>query len=57
MVEEKTCKSVTKSLSFEKNGETLSVTISMENVSPNTSKDSIISLINTLFEETKNIIT
>lgn len=56
-MEVKTCKSVTKSLSFEKNGETLSVTISMENVSPNTSKDSIISLINTLFEETKNIIT
>lgn len=55
-LEEKTCKSVTKTFSFEKKGETLSVTISIENVSPNTSKDAIDSMVNALFESAKSFI-
>ena len=56
-MEEKTCKSARKTLSFEKSGEILSVTISLENISPNTSKESIVSLVDTLFKEVKAMIT
>lgn len=51
-MEEKTTKSIRKSLKFE-SGETLSVEISLENVSPNKSTDSIIFFLNTLFENAK----
>lgn len=56
-MEDKICKLVTKSLAFKESGETLSVTINIENVSPNASNDFIISLINILFEEAKKVIT
>ncbi len=50
---EKTMKSIKKSLCFENSGETLSVEISLENVSPNISMDTIIPFLNTLFEHIK----
>ncbi len=50
---EKTIKTIKKSLSFEKSGETLSVEISLENVSPNVGMDTIISFLDTLYERTK----
>jgi len=54
-MEEKTTKSIRKSLNFE-SGETLSVEISLENVSPNKNMDSIILFLNTLFENAKEKI-
>lgn len=55
-IEEKTTKTIKKSLNFEKSGETLSLEISLENVSPNISMDTIIHFLNTLFENTKKEI-
>ncbi|MCI8789103.1 MAG: hypothetical protein HFH92_08350 [Lachnospiraceae bacterium] len=50
---EKTIKTIKKSLSFEKSGETLSVEISLENVSPNVGMETIISFLDTLYGRTK----
>ncbi len=47
---EKTIKTIKKSLSFGKSGETLSVEIGLENVSPNVGTDTIISFLDTLYE-------
>lgn len=52
-IEEKTTKIIKKSLCLGKSGETLSVEISLENVSPNTNIDTIISFLATLFEHAK----
>ncbi len=53
---EKTTKTVKKSLNFEKSGETLSVEIALENVSPNINIDTVIPFLNTLFERAKEAI-
>ncbi len=53
---EKTIKTIKKSLSFEKSGETLSVEIGLENISPNVGTDTIISFLDTLFERAKEIV-
>lgn len=52
-MEEKTTKSIKKSLCFEESGETLSIEISLENVSPNIEKSTITSFLDTLFERAK----
>lgn len=54
--EEKTTKTIKKSLCFEDGGETLSVEISLENVSPNVKVDTIFTFLDTLFERAKEII-
>jgi hypothetical protein len=56
VIEEKTTKAIKKTLCFEKSGETLSLEISLENVSPNISMDTIIHFLNTLFENAKKEI-
>lgn len=53
---EKTTKAIKKSLCFEKSGETLSVEITLENVSPDIRTDTIIPFLNTLFERAKEFI-
>ncbi len=55
-MKEKLFKSVTKSLEFEKSGETLSVTIGLENVSPNVSKESISNLLDGIYQTAKEAI-
>lgn len=55
-MEEKTFKSIKKTLIFEKSGEALSVEISLENVSPMTSKDTVLSMLDVLFKKTKEVI-
>lgn len=50
---EKTTKTIKKSLYFKENGETLSVEICLENVSPDINMDTIISFLDTLFERAK----
>ncbi len=47
--EEKTCKSIKKSLHFN-SGETLSIELHIENVSPRISKDTIIPMFDALFD-------
>ncbi len=51
--EERTTKTIKKSLSFEKSGETFSIEISLENVSPNVKADTIISFLDTIYEHAK----
>ncbi len=53
---EKTTRTVKKSLSFEESGETFSVEISLENVSPNVKTDTIVAFLNTLFANAKESI-
>ena len=50
---EKTIKTIKKSLDFEKSGETLSVEIELENVSPNVGTYTIISFLDALYERAK----
>lgn len=52
-VEERTCKSIKKSLVFEKSGETLSIEIYLENVSPSTTNETLESFLNVLYEKAK----
>lgn len=47
---------VKKVLEFERSGETLSVEIEMKNVSPAVEQDTISSMLDTLYENTKKII-
>lgn len=49
---EKTQKSIKKNLEFEESGERFSVEIQLENISPSTRKETVISFLNTLFERT-----
>lgn len=54
--EEKTSKSIKKTLSFEKSREIFSVKIILENISPTTHYDTIVPFLDTLFEQLKNEI-
>lgn len=56
MPEERTCKSAKKSLSFKNSGETLSIELQIENISPKTSKETISSMLDVLFDDIKKII-
>ena len=51
---EKTQKSMKKTLEFEKNGETLSIEVSMVNVSPQSEKKAIKKYLNQLYEDVIN---
>lgn len=53
---EMTTRTIKKSLCFEKSGETLSVEICLENVSPGINMDAIIPFLNTLFANAKEAI-
>ncbi len=55
-MKERTTKRIKKSLDFEKSGETFSVEISLENVSPDMSMDTIAPFLDTLFENAKKMI-
>lgn len=52
-MEERTCKTIKRSLIFEKSGETLSVEVSLENVSPDTEKESLSNFLDSLYENVK----
>lgn len=52
-MEEKTTKKIKKALCFEKSGETYSVEIGLENVSPEVSTDTIISFLDRIFNRAK----
>lgn len=55
-VEEKTCRRIKKILVFEKNGETLSVEVSLENVSPLVQKESLSDFLDALYQSAKKAI-
>lgn len=55
-MEERTIKTIRKTLCFEKRGETLSIEIYLENVSPHVKSDTIIPFLDTLFERAKEAI-
>ena len=52
-MEEKTCKGIQKSLTFDKSGETLSVEIHLKNVSPELKKENFL---DTLYQSAKDAI-
>lgn len=52
-MEERSRKTIEKSISFEKSGETISIKICLENVSPNVSAETITSFLDALFEKSK----
>ena len=56
LMNEMTTRTIKKSLCFEKSGETLSVEICLENVSPGINMDAIIPFLNTLFANAKEAI-
>lgn len=53
-MEERTTKKIKKALCFEKSGETYSVEIGLENVSPEVSTDTIISFLERIFKRAKD---
>ena len=55
MPEERTCKGIKKFLRFN-SGEIFSIELYIENISPQTSKDTIMPILDTLFESTKEAI-
>ncbi len=55
-MKEKTSKSVKKTVAFEESGETFSVEIRLENVSPKVSKETILSMLDVMFETIKETI-
>lgn len=55
-MKEKTSKSVKKTLAFEESGETFSIEIRLENVSPKTSKETILSMLDIMFQTIKETI-
>lgn len=55
-MEEKTCKSIKKTLSFEKSGETFSVEVSLENISPLVQKESLLDFLDLLYQSAKKAI-
>ena len=56
MPEERICKSIKKSLDFSGSGETFSIEVHIENISPQTSKEMINSILDALFDDVKRII-
>ncbi len=56
MPEERICKSIKKSLDFTGSGETFSIELHIENISPQTSKEMINSILDALFDDVKRII-
>ena len=52
-MKEKSRKTIEKALSVEESGETLSIKICLENVSPNVKVDTITSFLDILFEKGK----
>lgn len=55
-MEESMCKCIKKSLNFEKSGETLSVEIRLENVSPETNQKTLLSFLDTIYQSAKDVI-
>lgn len=55
-MEEKTCKGIQKSLTFDKSGETLSVEIHLKNVSPELKKENLSDFLDTLYQSAKDAI-
>lgn len=55
-MKEQTCSSLKKTLRFEKTGEAFSICINIENVSPETKKETVISFLDTIFEKIKEEI-
>lgn len=55
-VREGEVKKVKKILEFERSGETLAIEIEMKNVSPMVGQDTISSMLDTLYENTKKAI-
>lgn len=55
-MKETSCRIIKKTLNFEKNGETLSVEIHLENISPDTKKENIISSLDTIFKSIVDMI-
>lgn len=55
-MEERTCKSIQKSLYFEKSGETLSLEIHLENISPGIKDETFLGFLDTLYQRAKNAI-
>jgi hypothetical protein len=51
-MQERTCRKIKKSLHFEKGGETFSVEIGLENVSPEVSKRSLKDYLDSLYKST-----
>ena len=52
-MEERTLKTIKKTVVFEKSGETLSIEIGMENVSPRENREAVLGVIDTLYHEAK----
>lgn len=55
-MQETICRKLKKTLNYEKSGETLSVEISLENVSPDAKKENIISSLNAIFRSLETMI-
>lgn len=55
-MEEKTCKGIQKSLTFDKSGETLSVEIHLKNVSPELKKENLSDFLDTLYQSANDAI-
>lgn len=53
-MEEKTSRSIKKTLSFEKSGEVFSIEVTLENISPETKRDTALMFLDTLFERIKD---
>jgi len=56
VVEERTSKSIKKTLSFEKSGEIFSIKITLENISPRVNYSTISPFLDTLYERVKDEI-
>lgn len=51
-----TCSAIKKEITFEKSGETFSLELRFENVSPNIKKEKIIPLLDELYADVKSAI-
>ena len=55
-MQEMTCKSITKSIGFEKSGEKFSVTVTLDNISSESKKETVVPFLDTLFKKIKEEI-
>lgn len=55
-MQEKTCRSIRKSIEFEESGEKFSVTVNLENISHESKKETIVPFLDTLFRKIKEEI-